>query len=407
MEENEEIRWVPAVNIPALEERLKELNKRAKKLKQEPMVLVLGATKSKLVKDPFGQEVARTYFAVTINGSSPIVEGGWRFAALITPVDSGENIVSVVPNQTIDPKWRDADPSHCDHCKMKRRRKDVFVLKNTNGDETIVGRSCLKDFLGHESADTLIAYAMFVGGFDLSEFEEDDWCESGGGPRRATAWDIEEFLSVASVVIAKIGFVSRTKAVAEDLMTTAGVVTEILKRSKLGLEVAKSINLDDEQERVGFAQTAKSALEWGKALQSPDDYLYNLGVASRCLYATPKTAGLLASLIPAYQRDGVAPTKKEDEIPQVHLGEVGKRDEFSALKITYMKSFNGEYGVSTLVKFDAGKGVLNWWASDSVDTEPYYSAYESGKEVTIKATVKRHSEYQGKPVTELTRVKLC
>lgn len=83
-----------------------------------------------------------------------------------------------------------------------------------------------------------------------------------------------------------------------------------------------------------------------------------------------------------------------------HLGEIGERLDIK-VTVQFVKSFDGQYGTSYLVKMITDEGhVLSTWASGAFGYETY-----KGDVLEIRATVKDHDEYQGTPETKLTRCK--
>jgi hypothetical protein len=150
---------------------------------------------------------------------------------------------------------------------------------------------------------------------------------------------------------------------------------------------------------------AKDALAWGSALpQDEADYLFNLGVACRLGFVKQQTTGIVASLIAAYQRhldrEEELNMRRAEEAKKVrtHLGVVGERSGFPQVTIKSIRSFDSDFGVRTLIRFETAEGsILIWWASG--DTE-----WGEGDTLDITGTVKKHDDYKGTPQTVLSRV---
>jgi hypothetical protein len=82
-----------------------------------------------------------------------------------------------------------------------------------------------------------------------------------------------------------------------------------------------------------------------------------------------------------------------------HFAAVGTKVA-TTVEIVSVKSYDGDYGMRYLVTMRTPEGhVLKTWNSGAFGRE-----VEKGQTVAIKATVKKHDEYQGVPQTELTRV---
>jgi len=70
--------------------------------------------------------------------------------------------------------------------------------------------------------------------------------------------------------------------------------------------------------------------------------------------------------------------------------------------VLQLRTVDGQYGLSTLVKLVTDEGnLLSWFASGSVDEDVCV-----GDRVTVVGTIKRRSEYRGTRETQLTRVVL-
>lgn len=213
---------VPAENIGKLRERIAKLNKRAAKLGCEPITLAIGkpeiVEKTRSVKADGWRDHRQKVkcYPVTVEGSPPSYQG-WTFLGTIQLID-GENIIRAVPGAEIPQQYRKAT-DWCDHCKSRRRRIDVFVVRHEDGRTLQVGRNCIADFLGHESPDGIVWRATILATINA---EMDDWCESGryGYP----SIDLADYLTAAACAIRLFGFFksasdSATKDTASDILS--------------------------------------------------------------------------------------------------------------------------------------------------------------------------------------------
>jgi hypothetical protein len=203
-----------------------------------------------------------------------------------------------------------------------------------------------------------------------------------------------------------MGWVSKGEAYESEGQkeATATHVWDILARpqDKYVAEMIREHNLIAE-ERDGIL--ADRALEWGRALATTErDYLYNLGVMARRQVVDYKSAGMVASMIGAYQRhlDRLEKARQAAvRTPATHVGTEGVREGFPALTVKGTRSFESDFGVRTLVRFqDSNGNVLVWWTGDPPDW------VEENATVDVTATVKSHDHYNGFPQTVVTRVSL-
>lgn len=389
---------IPEQALPLFENALAELNKRATKLKVTPVTFSVDGKEIVKAKDATGVEYDVVYLLVTIHGTTPKLDG-WRLVACIEQLEK-ENMVRCVPGETCPVEYRTTG-YHCDHCGTDRRRKEVFVLGHDDGRHVQVGRNCIADFLGGKDPEALLRWAAFMaefGKFIESCGAEGDYYGCGGGP---VAYTIERVIETTAIVVRRLGWISRKMVEGSMDPSTSDTVSLILNPPKMGTvgryELERFIEKRQLYIENSDKELAEKAIEWGKTLNGTD-YEYNLGVLCRAGIVPAKSIGLAVSLIPAYQRHlGIVAEQKAKPQSQ-HVGEVGKRTEFT-LTVINKKYFEGAYGVKTLVRFeDENQNTLIWWASADTDWLP------EGEVVNVKATVKKHGDYKGTNQTELSRV---
>ena len=405
---------IPAHNFSVLEEKLVKLNRKAVKLGTTPITLeVIGEHEQKQRQQATGVEYVVVVKHVVVHGETPRV-AGWDLVAKITAVETEagvENLVQCVPGQSVPARFRTA-VNNCEHCNSKRHRKDTFILRDIKtGDHKQVGRNCLGDFLGGVSPESVLARCQWsLGVLGLaSDSEGDGWGERMS--ERSTP--LSQFVATTAICIRKLGWISRGLARDNDAEATADTAwslcnpphtTEALKAQEAFVARLDLFVCDSDT-----ALTVK-AIEWAKALPVVDvpDYLFNLGVAVRMGYVVSKNMGLVASLVSAYSREVekviADKVRAEEAADLTHEGVVGQRRGFEACRVVGTRSWEGHYGVTTLVRFrmDSGKGNhVNWFASGDVTDD-----WEIDHVYDITGTVKKHDEYKGTKQTVVNRVKL-
>jgi hypothetical protein len=393
---------IPKHNYLALQARLAVLNRRAMKLGcLEVGIKIIREFEVERKSQNTGAKYMVVYLEVEPFGESPRLDG-WRLIACVEPLESGENLVRVVPGAECPVKYRDTDTS-CDHCKTDRRRKEVFILGHEDGRFMQVGRTCIADFLGHVSVENIVAQAEWRMDMNdlLNEAGDEGFSESCG----ERLIPINEFLAATAIVIRRLGWISNTKAREEStefkpLRSSSSITWQICTcHDRFTRELVAECDLHAEDRDLVLAQ---ETLEWSRSQEGTSDYLYNLGVACRLDYVKLRTSGIVASAIATYLRycerveELLNDTRRNRE--QKHLGTVGERLGFTQVEIKKLHYVDGQYGVRTLVKFETAEGnVLIWWASKEIN-------WYVGDKVDITGTIHKHSEYNGCPQTELKRV---
>lgn len=415
---------IPAENMAGLREKLAKLAKRAVKLGVEPPVLTVLETIEYpevwypdhgdllVIGSHRGVETGRilTKYVVTVTGEAPRF-AGWVLTAVIELDHEAEaagrdagievpHVVHVVEGEA-DPAWR-LMPERCDHCHVdNRRRNKLVVVTHENGDQAIVGTTCLRDFLGHQAPATVAAWAQYVEDLaEVTDFDPDTF--TGGGEER---WDPVTYLAWVVRAITEFGWVTRGAARYD------GTVTATADRAvQLALLATGRITPSRNEVRpdmVTDAEKAKAteALAWAAQINPGNEYLANLqAVALKPLWRSDDL-GLAASILPGFDRElertVVRKLAADQFADSVHFGKVKERLDIDGT-VTFTKAFENDWGVTVLVKILTADGnVVVWWCSNP------NNAPEIGEHVTGKATVKAHDTYEGIAQTVITRAKFA
>jgi len=299
--------------------------------------------------------------------------GGWKFIGRVDHTDIGNLIVSV-PNsgheQDLHSLYGGSQPSFCDHCNTTRKRTSTFVVQDEQGKLKRIGRQCLKDYLpgGEQGVKNMLDYADYLSKIaeGLREWEEKggegDYDSEGGGGGGRSKYDsfrIKDTLGVALAYVRKLGYVSRSKANADNegggyseptsakiIKGITGELEDIIAKAggpakAGGGAMAELSALEDyRNNKEEYEQEADKVIEWGKEyiakqLERPSnmtEYFKNLqtilnGAASSG--AIPeKYLGYLVSILPAYNKaidaqDQDKLSKERGEQVSNYIGTVG------------------------------------------------------------------------------------
>jgi len=420
------VRSFAAHHLPEVEERLRRLARRAEKLGVEAPTLELVRLDER--------DGERIYTAVIT--TSPVRLAGWRFIATIQHAGELGNIIRRVPAYEaveLPSEYRTATSSWCDHCRTARRRTDTYVVQDDTGELRRVGRNCLADFIGSEDGASIASFWT-----DVAELADEisGWGPGGGEP----TFDTRRFVAQAWRCVQVSGWTSRTAARAdytESKVATADLVFAVYRarenpRARVNRELASDVYRVTEDD-LAFAE---AALRWATSLTDDEaaasEYLANLRLACRFSAITFREAGLVASVVSAYnrhlgnelkrQREAALPPRGESWFGQPgdklgpKLTAADKRKKASLheplkVTVTNVRGFDSAYGLRTLVTMEYTtefeRLVFTWWASG----EP---GVERGDLVVLSGSIKRHTTYtpRGKEgaktirQTEMTRCRL-
>jgi hypothetical protein len=413
--------WVPAARLAELTEAVEKLNRRAKKLGVSPVQVVpTGGYESRRINVAYGEWekpvwVERSFVEIkVVGGEAPRLPGGWEFAAVLEPL--GEScIVNFTPILERDEDWRAAQAvagrerfsekgMYCDHCKAFRRRKEIFLLVNEEGETVWVGRQCLRDFLGHTSPENLVARFQW--------FRQLQDYLGGGYPRPVPMYPTRGVLECTVCAIAIDGWRSRGKARDEGGAATAdNVQFAFVGDSKEAREYRATLHDYYAENESHIQARVEKALTWIREMDQDEanksDYISNLKTACCAEEIKLKHFGLVCSLLVAYdkhieteadrqRREREREDRAKATADSQHLGEKGERLELEA-EVVMMRDVDSFYGPSVLFKFVADGNVLTWFCSGRTPD------VEVGDKVQVRGTVKKHDEYKGTKNTQLTR----
>ena len=291
---------IPLSRLGDLQARVEKANRKAARLGCQPLVLEIG---SAIVRAPkqIGTDWSPSTGTVpvyrdtrcrecSVTGTLPHLNG-WQMVASVQLLD-GHTIVRTIPGQELPEQYRVAT-DWCDHCKSRRGRNDVFVLRHDNGRHCQVGKTCLTDFLGSDTFPIgMLAELLAI----TDSMRDDDDC--GGGDGKSYDW-LDRILPLAAATIRKDGWVSRS---ANPESNTASRVSLLMSgpgknpsKDQIAWHTARQPTEDDQV-------LATSALEWAQQINPKSDYEHDLKTIAEMGYIDGRGLGLAVSIVSAYQR---------------------------------------------------------------------------------------------------------
>lgn len=276
-----------------------------------------------------------------------------------------------------------------DHCDVMRQYHYVTVT----GQHAQVGRSCLRDFIpGHDVAGIAALYEALSDMAREAERDEDpDY--SGDGMVRGR-WMIRtlRFMHLVACEIRTAGWVSGK--VAREMFGKSST------KHAVEIRLLDELKRPDDFEPVTAEDEALAAevIAWARELDPENDYQDNLRKVAAADYFPAKLMGIAASMIVAYEKAQGIVRERARKVASQHIGTVGKKIE-TTVTVDTTQYIENDYGGSTLVMMHNEDGnVLKWFASNC--------PLERGGQYVIKATVKKHEEYNGCKQTAILRAKI-
>lgn len=384
--------------VPDVERKIDALNRRARKLGLPGVTIEKGeefTADHEVNCHCCGGLRTDSWTPVTVSGEAVWIDG-WQLVAVLDHGVAEKPIVRGMPGAELPERYRDAKPD-CDHCGYDRRRKDTFVLEK-DGEFKQVGRTCLGDYLGENTAQAIVAYAAWISQVGRAIFDSGIQPSEERG-REEVRWDLVGFLTYTAAEIKENGWVSRSQVkdeAVEGLSTADCILTTLF--SKTYREELKR-QLTDEMRKE-----AEAAVTWAATVEADNDYLHNIKVLAEAGWTNTRNAGFAASILPAHRRtmdrEAEARLAAEQSAKAGFFGEIGKRVRDIVVTVASLREISGNYGPTTIVGMRTSEGHdLKWFASGcpNLDREESYH---------VDLTVKGHEVYQGAMQTRVNRVRV-
>ena len=401
-------------------EKIKKLNTRAKKLKVEEIeieeILIENYEHfTPEMKEAGEKPMYFKLFYIVIKGISPQIEG-WEFVAKLEKYPDG-NLITNISEEDLPKQYRDSD-FYCDHCKSRRDRKIVYVVKNIKtGEYKQVGSTCLKDFIGGHNPE---GKANFLSGlYDLlgsiyKEYLNPDFSDFNS--KTPFSIDIHTFLSEIALEVRIQGrYITRKEAKIKEILSTPdAAICRILER-------LNPYNNQSKIEKVLSCDIAlaEKIIKWILNLDQgklDSEFLFNLFIIASGGFVDFKNKGLAGYIYQIYHNE--IKEKEKREFQSDYVGEIKERKDF---ELFYYKSFNfsGVFGKTYIHLFYDKEGNQFKWSTNQFlgneqeevcaygcYTEIVEVPYSEGTKIKLKGTIKAHEEYKGTKQTVLTRCKI-
>ena len=329
-------------------------------------------------------------FNVLLGGNVPVING-WEFVAKIDHANKElGSIIRALPGKTLPEKYRKGE-CKCEHCNINRFRRDTFILYNVQADEhKQVGRTCLKDFLGHENPENVAKMAELLSyAYEMSR----GYANEIGGDRRYL--NLENYLThVAAAVRVKGYFVSKATANENPgMLSTAFVALNSLMDSYE--EVLTLLDVDREM--------AVKAIEWAQAIgedgSTLNDYQHNIKLLAASGAIEFRSSGYAASIVGGYIRSITAEQVKVEKPVSNHIGTPGDKITVTTT-LKHIATTSSGYGDGFMYLFEDQNGnVIKWFTALDIKKE-------KGDVVKFTAKVKNHDVYNGVKGTIVTHAKV-
>jgi len=280
---------------------------------------------------------------------------------------------------------------YCDHCKTRRQRKNVFLVKDRDNDIYIqLGGDCTRHYTGYTPEQLLGIFETIskIGSTLGSFFDSDPWVKP--------TYSTHLLVKVMSIMMNDMHM---------GYKDAKNEIYAYVKNIKMfNGDPAYAQSTDDLFENIDSYsdEIADKVIDWLKELEYDEngvlnDYYYALWQAANKGYTSK--LGLPGSGVYIYNTNNAA---GEDALNEFY-GDAGERIDLDLI-LKRLKHFETAYGISTLFTFADSKGrTFIWWGSGKTADRIIDEFDNNVRKFRLKATIKEHKTYQQTKQTVITR----
>lgn len=376
-------------NMERLEKKLTRIAKKCKKYGCDFHYEKVGEVFREMEDDNHNKYTVKF---IQIEAEGKAIVNDWRFVSSVEHTENGNIIKKCCYDVEVPQKYY-TSKLICEHCGSNRFRKNTYIVQNVNtGEFKQVGKSCLADFTNGMSAEHI---AHYISLFDT--LIEGEYIEPGF--RTKNYIDIKEALRFVAETTRHFGYVKAdgdrpTKYRARDYYEAAHKMAGLLQ-AELEMEMWEvSFNENSDYAK----EISEKAIEWVLKQEENSEYMHNLKTVCSASHVIFENFGILASLIPAYnralEREQRIEAERNADKKSEHIGNIGDRITILISDYRVITSWETQYGITAIYKIvDESGNVFTWKTSGGI----------GGETKKITATVKSHNEYNGVKQTEITR----
>lgn len=339
------------------------------------------------------QERAVPMIRYHVEGEAPKV-GEYRFLAELERVPGAGVLIMGQEVGAIGREWN----GECQHCGKNRARKNGYVVEGADGARLVVGKACLRDYVGRD----VPAGALFLFQFEKALHGA---AEEEGGWGYAGRWE-DELLGVVAAsraVIALYGWQPKSYEGYNSAARVSFALHPIRGEQKEARAIKAAVLAELAARGDHYEAVAAEVIEWARAMEPKSDYEHNLKVAMAAEFVEAKLFGLVVSAAAAFdrqvardeERKAKAAERAKDAAGSKWFGSVGQRYEAELEMISARAMPANEWGQSVLYQFRGPDGELIKWFCSGKVPRVGGKPIEAGDRFKAKFSVKRHGEYQG------------
>ena len=346
-------------------------------------------------------EITRRFVVVEVE-AKPVIDN-WELIASLEHTKEGNIVHSINNNINIPERYYNVAP-YCEHCNTNRRRKNSFIIRNTETNEfKQVGKTCLNDFTGNINAEWL---AQFYAMFDkLVTFE----APQGGYSDNTRYFSTVDLLAYTVAITNIYGY---CKSGTDN--ATGEMVKDFYIVSECGGYPFGNERIKEKMQSVNFkvtaedTATAQKIIAYVDSIADTNNYIHNIKTLCASDMVAYKNVNLLVSAITCYNRElerkAKEDARKKEASKSNHIGNIKDRLTINIASwrclTSWCNCYDGYHETTTfLYQFVDNAGNIFVWK-----TQKHFNENATLREIT--GTVKAHNVFRDIKQTELTRCKV-
>lgn len=389
---------VHANNFDRFEKKVKAIQNKAAKLGLEaPKYTVVRRFTKEVVQDHSRYEIPCVELDIV---DAKVAMSGWSFAATIDHKET-TNIIRMSPKFEGDQSrllaYSNAK-SVCEHCKTSRLRKNTYIMASENGALMQVGTSCIKDFIGHPTAEYYAELYELLMIFDQEERER-------GFGKYKRSFDVRSVLEVASSLVRTKGYVSRNM---KGMPTSTGTLMAMTLSDKAYTEMfgGKAPEVTDADKKMAqdcidlvmsFDENdLKNVFNHNLRTLVEDGYVLETEFGMIC-YLPEMLSKTLTKKAEQWEKEKA---EREARAKSDFIGSVSEKVIVQASYLGKIYLGSNHFSDSYLHRFKSGENQIVWSSANTLEN------FTAGQTVEITGIVKDHQTYRDVKQTRLTRCKV-
>jgi len=430
---------IPPYRMEEFDKLIEKLNRKCKRYGLAPITVEKGKVELELIEVPCNnpyeeiwndtvrirsggvrtKQVKYEYVPVTVIFEELRIKGGWRVLGTVERTDTEYNVINGKVEDIGD--YKKYDLSHCDHCNTRRYRRSVFIIENDKGKRQVVGRQCVKDYLGVSVAAAVFSCDLWkdiAKAFEDCEFDEGEFF-GGNGPRQVKHHDLIELAILTVHILKENRWGFRGKKYWDEYCNWIPTSMEVRNlyaelnyntRSKLTQEDKDEIFSTDNQKLAKkFLKEAQKEYP-EKSLETLDNsFEYDFALILHCGYVMERKMGFFTGMFGWRVAKAMEHLKEKKHNPKdsEYVGEVGEKMKNVELTLKKTQTIDGYYGTSLMVVGYFGDTPNQFVTFFSGRDDFLFDGDMLKEKINASFTVKKHQDRGYGKQTMLTRLRLA